>query len=241
MIEFHALEMVAPIRAQALSEAVRQCIEGMIFSAKIAPGEKLNEVHIAHHLGVSRGPVREAVRSLEATGWLVAKAQRGSFVRQVSVGEALDAFELRIELSSLIGRRAAKHAEDREIEKADSLIAEMEEANVAADSPRMFSLSYQFHEAILLMTRNDALRKAYLETFLLHRLFRIGILSREGHLNNAQVPVNRIAISGRRSFLAALHSRDPSKCGRAFEDYSRASKARAFESLCQSDESMRAV
>ena len=69
-------------------------------------GAKLNEVDIATALGVSRGPVREAFRALEQAGLVRVEKNRGVFVRQVSLAEADEIYEVRAVLEELIGRLA---------------------------------------------------------------------------------------------------------------------------------------
>src|SRR5512132_4549303 len=96
------------LREQSLTSLVLRELERQIESGDLAPGAKLNEADVAADLRVSRGPVREAFRALEQTGLVRTEKNRGVFVRQVSLEEANEIYEVRAALEGMIGRLAAK-------------------------------------------------------------------------------------------------------------------------------------
>src|SRR5271165_4538134 len=83
------------LQHHTLTSLVQREVERMILQGDIASGAKLNEAELANRLGVSRGPVREAFRALEETGLVQMEKNRGVFVRQISVHEAHEIYELR--------------------------------------------------------------------------------------------------------------------------------------------------
>ncbi|MFC7609627.1 GntR family transcriptional regulator [Teichococcus aestuarii] len=87
------------VRTQSLASLVADELERMILSGEIPPGTRLNEQALAARLGVSRGPVREAVRGLDRSGLVVTVVNQGSFVRQLSAEEAMDVYDLRVALT----------------------------------------------------------------------------------------------------------------------------------------------
>jgi DNA-binding transcriptional MocR family regulator len=93
LLQASALSTIAMLRASSLASAVQQEIERMIFTGELGPGDKLTEAFLAERLGVSRGPVREAFRVLEEAGLLQLEKNRGVFVRQIPIEEALEIFE----------------------------------------------------------------------------------------------------------------------------------------------------
>ncbi len=100
------------LRSQSLTTLVQQELERRILAGNILPGDKLNENDVATELNVSRGPVREALRALEQAGLVRTEKNRGVFVRQVSLEEADEIYEVRAGLDELIGRLAAERATD---------------------------------------------------------------------------------------------------------------------------------
>src|SRR5215831_17391648 len=96
---------IAILRSNSLTALVQKEIERMILSGELTVGAKLNEVAVARRLGVSRGPVREAFRALEESGLVHQEKNRGVFVRQVSVEEAEEIYEVRAALDEWVGRR----------------------------------------------------------------------------------------------------------------------------------------
>ncbi len=96
------------LREESLNTLVRQEIERRIVSGTLAAGEKLNEMDFSSALGVSRGPVREAFRALEQAGLVRTEKNRGVFVREISLEEADQIYEVRAALEAMIGQLAAQ-------------------------------------------------------------------------------------------------------------------------------------
>lgn len=85
----------AKLVANSLSARIRDEIIAMIASRKLSGGERLNEVRLAEHFGVSRGPVREAARELEGLGYIISKPRFGFFVVEFRSEEILDLYEVK--------------------------------------------------------------------------------------------------------------------------------------------------
>jgi DNA-binding GntR family transcriptional regulator len=141
-----ALEIV---RTRSLSSLVAQEIERLILSGSLAAGERLNEQALAARLGVSRGPVREAVRGLERTGLVVAVRNQGSYVRQIGTAEALEIWDLRAALTGLACGRLAERATRAQLAALRALVKRMDDARRADDAPSYFAGNVAFHAAIL--------------------------------------------------------------------------------------------
>src|SRR5262249_52800877 len=88
-------DAIALVRSSSLPTLVEKELERMIVAGDLPAGGKLNEASVAELLGVSRGPVREAFRALEASGLVRLEKNRGVFVRQISVEEADQIYEVR--------------------------------------------------------------------------------------------------------------------------------------------------
>ena len=98
---------IAAVRDVSLSKVVREDILGRILRGGLAPGSRINEPDVAERMGVSRVPVREALRELEAMGLVVSRKNVGVFVRELAPREVADLYELRAVLDGHAGTRAA--------------------------------------------------------------------------------------------------------------------------------------
>jgi DNA-binding GntR family transcriptional regulator len=97
-----------------------------IIQERYAPGERLNEVHLAAEWGVSRSPLREALRLLEQRGLVVITPQRGARVTALSFQEVEQLFEIRAVLVGLAARRAACHVNGECARRLDALLIDLE-------------------------------------------------------------------------------------------------------------------
>ncbi len=87
-------DVVAKVQSPSLSTAVRDELIRLITTAALKPGDRLNEVHLAEQLGVSRGPVREAARELEGLGLTISRPRQGFYVADYSDAEIVDIYEV---------------------------------------------------------------------------------------------------------------------------------------------------
>jgi DNA-binding GntR family transcriptional regulator len=122
------------------------------------PGDRLREADVAQRLSLSRTPVREALRKLEADGIIEHRARIGAVIRKLERTEVVELYEMRLVLERTAAEMAAKHASDAEID-------ELEEVNIkieaAVDDPATAAaLNQDFHRCIYLATRNRFLLEA---------------------------------------------------------------------------------
>lgn len=132
----------------SLTAAVCDKIEALIIDGTLAPGDRIRENLMATRLGVSRGPVREACRLLEAAGLVTIVPRQGAFVRSLSVGEIVNLFDIRASLGRLAGSQAAVAITRDQLSKLESLIAEMDEKVRDGDSAGFTELNMQFHATL---------------------------------------------------------------------------------------------
>jgi DNA-binding GntR family transcriptional regulator len=144
-----------------LSVRVALHIERLISQGKVAAGERINEAALAERLGVSRAPVREALRGLEGRGIVIRVANRGMFVRELSVKEMLDIFDMRALLMGYGAERAAELLTDERQASLAGLLEDMDEAARAHDGERYYSLNLGFHTAIVAFSNNARAVQVY--------------------------------------------------------------------------------
>jgi len=111
-----------------LRDEIRDVIQQAILSQELKPGDRIVETQWAADLGVSKAPVREAIRELEAIGLLENKPFQGSYVRIITAKELDDAIKVRIVLEVLGMRQAAKRITDLQLKELQNVLKEMEEA-----------------------------------------------------------------------------------------------------------------
>ena len=191
---------IAMLQTSSLTSAVQQALERMITLGELGPGDKLNEVALAERLGVSRGPVREAFRVLEEAGLLTLKKNRGVYVRQIPLQEALEIYELRAMMEAHVGAVLAESASEEQLNSLQTMIDSMEQAVQAQDSALYYRLNVEFHETMVSFAGN---RKLYL---LYRRLTRELALFRRRNL--AAQSLSTGSIQEHRQVLAAIRSRN---------------------------------
>ncbi|TQM94892.1 GntR family transcriptional regulator [Roseinatronobacter monicus] len=123
----------------------------------LPPGARLREVELAKRLGISRTPIREAIRRLEADGLVEHLPRQGASLRRLSYAEVMELYEMRAVLEGTAARLAARAASDLELRELTEINAEMTASVDSADTAR---LNRQFHAALINAAKNRYLRRA---------------------------------------------------------------------------------
>jgi DNA-binding GntR family transcriptional regulator len=121
----------------------------------------LNEAPVAQMLGVSRGPVREAFRGLEAAGLVRLEKNRGVFVRQVTVEEADEIYEVRAALEEFAGRRLAEMGSPQVVKELREHVERLEKAAARRDVDAYAAANFAFHDRLVALTGNAKLLATY--------------------------------------------------------------------------------
>lgn len=142
---------------KSLRETVFETIRLAIIEGKLMPGERLLEVQLAEELGVSRTPVREAIRKLEEEGLVKMEPRKGAYVTPMSGKDLLEMMQIRRALEMLCAELAAKNATDDDIRQMEQSNIGFEEAALLNDEQGIVVCDTAFHEAIYKSTGNDRL------------------------------------------------------------------------------------
>ena len=212
---------IALLQSNSLTMAVQQEVERAILAGEYAPGDKLNEATLALKLGVSRGPVREAFRMLDEAGLVRTEKNRGVFVRDIPLDEAIEIFELRATMEELVGRRLASTMSAAQQQEIESVVHAMEDAVKTADSHTYHLLNLQFHDRLVEMAGNRKLASIYRKLVKEISLFR--------RLNLAGHNVLPVSAHAHWEILEAIKSGNPDTAGRVLFDHAMNSKARTIE------------
>jgi DNA-binding GntR family transcriptional regulator len=149
-----------PIHSSPLREHVYERLQELLISRTLAPGDHLVEERLASRLGVSRGPVREALQRLHRDGWITLRPRHGAFVNQPSPQQVVEFFEAR----ELVERSAAQLAAQRcTAEDAGALmrICDEAEADLVRGVPaeQMAAHTARFHRQVLVSAKNHLLQQ----------------------------------------------------------------------------------
>ena len=175
-----------------------QRLIAQIRAGSLRPGDRLTETDLAMRLGISRTPVREAIRALEADGLVVHIPRVGASIRRLGYSEVTELYEMRMVLEGTAARLAARMASEVELAELDTISQEMAEAQ--ADDLRLYELNRQFHRTLLNAARNRFLIDAV--AGLEKTLLILGPSTMEDSARAAEAQTEHEAL------LTALHNRD---------------------------------
>lgn len=186
-----------------LREMVFESLREAIIHGRLKPGERLMEIQLAEEMGVSRTPVREAIRKLELEGFVVMVPRKGAYVAGISVKDIVDVFEVRAALEGLAAGLAAERITEEELEELERTLVKTSVGS-GDDINKIIEGDSSFHEIIYKASRNQ--RLVQIITHLkeqIHR-FRMTSLSQPGRTKLALDEHKKIveAISDRNVELA---------------------------------------
>lgn len=141
-----------------LRDVVFDNIRNAILDGTLSPGKRLMEIQLAEQLGVSRTPVREAIRKLELEGLVIMVPRKGAYVASISKKELLDILELRIGLEAMAARLAADRISDDEIKILEDISMKLEESIEKNNLEDMMKYDEQFHSFIFETSGNVRLQ-----------------------------------------------------------------------------------
>jgi phosphonate utilization transcriptional regulator len=212
------------LQSHSLTTLVRRELERLILAGDLMPGDKLNEETVASNLNVSRGPVREAFRALESAGLVRTEKNRGVFVRQVSVAEADEIYEVRAGLDELIGRLLATRIKPAQLAQLRELLKKMQQAARLRSVADYYPLNVRFHDLLAEFTGNGTLLNHYRRLVNELHLYRRETLARGP---------DSFPISTREhaEIVEALAKRDADRAGKLMYEHAMESRDRLHEAL----------
>lgn len=213
---------IALVRQQSLTSLVQREIERRIIAGELEPGAKLNEAELAAAMGISRGPVREAFRALEQAGLVHTEKNRGVFVRQVSLKEANEIYEVRAALEAQIGRLAATRISAQQLERLRGIVKRMHAVGRSRDPDAYFPLNLEFHETLAEACGNRALATNYRRVVNELNLYR-----RQAIMRN--VEIIPVSTKEHEAIVAAVAQGDAALAERLLYDHVINSRSRLHE------------
>jgi DNA-binding GntR family transcriptional regulator len=177
-------------RPELLAERAAGHIREAIIHGRLEPGQRLVESQLAKQWGVSRAPLREAMRLLTAEGLVALSPHRGATVSPVSPQELQDLFAVREMFESLAARIAAVQRPRADLDRMRQLVAEMDASVARHDLARYYALALEFHDVLVQGSGNAVLVRLY---NLVKRQFRRyqAVMARVPHLPERSIREHR--------------------------------------------------
>jgi phosphonate utilization transcriptional regulator len=212
------------LQSHSLTTLVQRELERRILAGELEPGDKLAEEEIAGNLNVSRGPVREAFRALESAGLVRTEKNRGVFVREISVEDADEIYEVRAGLDELIGRLLATRITPTQVAELRELLKRMQKAAKSRSVDDYYPLNLKFHDRLAELTGNRTLLGHYRRLVNELHLYRRETLARG---------VDSFPISTREhaAIVEALAKGDGDHAGKLLYEHAMESRDRLHEAL----------
>ena len=190
-----AADALAP---RALYQDVAEQLRQRIFRRELEPGSWIDELKLAQQYGISRTPLREALKVLAAEGLVTMKVRRGAYVTEVSETDLHDVYHLLSLLESDAAGVAARCVTDEQVQELQHLHQEMEAA--AADTERFLALNERFHMRVLEIAGNRWRNQMVADLRKVMKLNRRNSLLKSGRV--------QAAIREHRAVMRAIARRD---------------------------------
>ena len=193
----------ATLTPRALYEEVAELLRQRIFSRELEPGSWIDEMKIAEEYGISRTPLREALKVLAAEGLVTMKVRRGAYVTEVSQQDLADVYHLLSLLESDAACVAAERATEAQLQTLQMLHAELEAAAVPGkvDREHFFAINERFHMQLLAIANNRWRDQMVADLRKVMKLNRHNSLLKSGRIDES--------LKEHRAVMAALVARDP--------------------------------
>lgn len=212
-----------PIRRETLHHGAVAELRTMILSGELRPGSRVPEIQLCEQLGVSRTPLREALRVLAVEGLVELRPHRGAVVTPVDSNEIAAVFEVMEALEALAGELACLRGTEEEFAELERLHARLHAQFDAGDRLAYFMTNRQIHAWIVAMTCNPSLEATYSG-------FASKIL-RARSLANYDADRWRNSLMEHDGFMAALRRRDAATTGRLLADHCCHTKVAVLNAL----------
>jgi DNA-binding GntR family transcriptional regulator len=197
-----ALTALPSLSPRALYEEVAELLRQRIFKREMEPGTWIDELKLAQAYGISRTPLREALKVLAAEGLVTMKVRRGAYVTEVSTTDMADVYHLLSLLESDAAGVVAQKASDTELTDLKNLHAELEAAALpgVSNADQFFAINERFHMRLLEIANNRWRDQMVADLRKVMKLNRHNSLLKSGRMQES--------LSEHRALMVALEKRD---------------------------------
>jgi DNA-binding GntR family transcriptional regulator len=150
-----------PLTSPTLAERAADLIRGHILAGDFASGDRLVEARIAEQLGISRGPLREALKQLVAEGLVREEPRRGAFVATPTAEDVRDAYDLRAAIEGRAARLVISNGDPAALEALRRAVDRVGAAAGSGDLQKLVRCDYEFHETLCRVSGNRRLHEVF--------------------------------------------------------------------------------
>lgn len=190
----------ARIAQTALYQEVAERLRQRIFSHELPPGTWIDEQALAVDYGISRTPLREALKVLASEGLVTLKPRRGCYVTEISERDLDEIFPLMAMLEGRCAFEAVQKAKTDDLDRLEDIHAQLEKHAAAGDKEHFFEANQEFHRAVQELADNRWLLQVIQDLRKVMKLTRLHSLSLEGRLQQS--------LDEHRAIMAGFKARD---------------------------------
>jgi DNA-binding GntR family transcriptional regulator len=196
---------------RTLWERVHESLREAILANRLPPGSELQEVALAASLGVSRGPVREALGRLSAEGLVTIRPRTGAVVRSLSKREFIEAYQVRDALETFAIRLAVPCLTPEDVRRLEEVVERMSEEAERNDVHAFFESNSAFHDALVVASGNRQLRDMYRQLARQLGRYQMRSLALRGNLERS--------VAEHRAILRAAKRGDVERAARLLSEH----------------------
>lgn len=219
-----------PIQRKALYQQVAERLRKRIYDHELRPGDAIDEKELCAAFGISRTPLREALKVLHTEGLVELIPNRGCFVKLLDQEELHELFPVMAVLEGLCAREAVERCTAEDRERLEQLHAQLEAYAQALDVDRYYEVNFEFHQALQELSRNRWLQRVAADLRKILRLARHTQLTAHGRLQES--------LQEHRKIMEAFRRRDPDAVEQTMKEHLRA-QMRVLDRL-ETDQQVRA-
>jgi len=222
----NARDATHPFAAPALYEQVAEQLRARIYAHELAPGTWIDEQSLADEFGISRTPMREALKVLAAEGLVVLKPRRGCYVAELSERDLDEIFPVLALLEGRAAEEATCRLASADFARLESIHADLEHRAATNDTDRFFEANQAFHNALQEIAGNRWLSQVIDSTRKFLKLTRRDSLRLDGRIHQS--------LAEHRDILAAIRKRDAAAAALRMHNHILSGRAALAKLLTQS-------
>ena len=209
------------ITRSALYEEVAERLRASIYAHELPPGSWVDEQALADQFGISRTPMREALKVLASEGLVILKPRRGCYVTELSDTDLDQIFPVMALLEGRAALEATQKASAADLAALDRIHADLERHAASGDANHFFEANDAFHTALQDIADNRWLKQLIADARKVIKLTRRKSLEAEGRVNES--------LQEHRKVMAAIKQRQPDQAARAMHDHLLSGRAALAE------------